>query len=359
MNELELLERFRADGPEPDEFWLRELRGRVTTQEREGGPRAASKRRRVVLVAAAAMLASLVLLGSIVLPADGPAGPDPAVADVLRRFSRIAGKAPAEQPPQPGQYLYWKATDVTTYLFFPGPELEPFAYRISGVEERWLGLDGSGRDVYEVGQPEFLTEADRRAYEAFLGTEAAESWGEFDWGKTYDDRDGPGELGGDGLPDLSKLPSDPDELRAELERQEAIGGSNGDWGVFTWAADLLSVGYMSPELRSAFYKVMSTIPGTELIGPVEDELGRRGIAIGHTRDGIRDEIVFNRRTGKVLSTRTVRVEDDPNAGDEIGQNPCCGEFAWAGTEAGTVMHSAVYLFDGEVVDSVRDRPDVR
>lgn len=39
MNELEVLEGFRADAPEPDESWLRELRGRITTQEREGGPR--------------------------------------------------------------------------------------------------------------------------------------------------------------------------------------------------------------------------------------------------------------------------------------------------------------------------------
>lgn len=363
MNELELLERFRTDAPEPDEFWLRELRDRITTQDRGGGSRPGgsgrrSRRSRVALVAAAAMLVVLILVGSAVLPADGPAGPDPAVADVLRRFSRIAVRAPPEQPPQPGQYVYWKTEYVTTYLFFPGPGLGRFAYRVSGLEERWLGLDGSGRSFYEVGQPEFLTEADRLAYEAFLGTEAAESWGGFDWGQTYDERYGPGELGGDGLPDLSALPTDPHELRAELERQEAIGGSNGDWGVFTWAVDLLSVGYISPELRSAFYEVMSTIPGTELIGPVEDGLGRRGIAIGHTRDGIRDEVVFDRRTGNILSMRTVRVGDDPDAGDDVGQDSCCGEFAWAGTEAGTLMYSAVYLFDGEVVDSMQDRPDV-
>ncbi len=358
MNELELLERFRADAPEPDEIWLRELRREVVTREHRGGPpHSASGRRaarsRGTLVAAAAMLVVLILVGSAVLPADGPAGPDPAVADVLRRFSRIAVRAPAEKPPQPGQYVYWKMAFSATYLFFPGPGLERFAYRVPTLEERWIGVDGSGRAVVSVGQPEFLTEDDRSAYEAFLGTEAAASWGEFDWGKRYEDRYGPGEL----LPPLSDLPTDPDELRAELERQEALGGSNGDWGVFTWAVDLLSAGYMSPELRSAFFEVMSTIPGTELIGPVEDELGRRGIAIGHTRDGVRDEVVFDQRTGYVLATRAINVGGDPGAAYEVGSDNCCGEFAWAGTEVGTVMYSTVYLSDGEVVDSIRDRPE--
>lgn len=363
MNELELLERFGADAPEPDERWLRELRGRIAMQEGRSAPARRpvaprhAKRSRLALVATAAMLVVLILVGSAVLPADGPGGPNPAVAEVLRRFSRIAANAPAEEPPRPGQYVYWKTASVTTFMFFPGPGLDRFAYRVTGFEERWLGLDGSGRTVHEVGQPEFLTEADRLAYEAFLGTDASESWGEFDWGKPYEDRYGPGELGGAGLPDLSELPTDPDQLRAELERQEAIGGSNGDWGVFTWAVDLLSVGYMSPELRSAFYEVMSTIPGTELIGLVKDEFGRRGIAIGHTRDGVRDEVIFNRTTGDVLSIRTVRVEDDPDAGHDVGQDVCCGEFAWAGTEAGTVMNTTVYLSDGVVVDSMHDRPD--
>jgi hypothetical protein len=54
--------------------------------------------------------------------------------------------------------------------------------------------------------------------------------------------------------------------------------------------------------------------------------------------------------------RTVRVEDDPDAASDVGQNACCGEFAWAGTEAGTLMYSSVYLSEAVVVDSMRQRP---
>ena len=361
MNELELLEEFRKDVSEPDELWLRDLRGHLIRpanhepRHRRSSP-GSPRRTRTMLVGVAAAVAVLITVGSIFLPADGPAGPDPAVAQVLRRFSRIAADAPSEQPPRPGQFVYWKTVSTTTWLFFPGPGFERFAYRVPSVNERWLGLDGSGRTIQEIGQPEFLTQADRLAYEAFLGTEAARSWGEFDWGRTYEERYGPGELAGEGDPDASELPTDPDLLLRELEREEAIGGSNGDWGVFTHAVDLLSVSYMSPGLRSAFYEAMSAIPGTEMIGLVRDDIGRRGIAIGHTRDSVRDEVIFDRRTGDILSQRTVRLEDDPDAGDEVGQDACCGEFAWTGTEAGARMTSTTYLFEAVVVDTLVERP---
>lgn len=362
MNELELLEEFQEEVPEPDELWLRQLRGQLIRPARRqashhGSSLRRSRRSREMLVGAAAAVALLITVGSVFLPANGPAGPNPAVAQVLSRFSRIAAHAPSEEPPHPGQFVYWKTASTTTMLFFPGPGLEPFAYRVPSATERWLGLNGSGRTIDEIGQPEFLTEADRLAYEAFLGTEAAESWGEFDWGKTYEERYGPGQLGSAGAPDVSRLPTDPELLLRELERQEAIGGSNGDWGVFTWAVDLLSVDYMSPDLRSAFYQAMSMIPGTELIGRVSDQLGRPGIAIGHTRDGVRDEVIFDRRTGDILGSRTVRVEDSPDARDEVGQDMCCGEFAWTGTQAGTEMFSVVYFSEGEVVDTMHGRPN--
>jgi hypothetical protein len=359
MNDLELLEQYRADVPEPDEDWLQELRADVIAERRGAGGRAtrrrAPARRRVSWAIAAAAVIAVAIVGSVVLPVGGPVGPDPAVADVLHRFSKIAANAPAEEPPKPGQYVYWETRAVTTFLFFPGPGLETFAYRVPMTERRWVGLDGSGRVISTWGQPTFLSEADRLAYEAFLGSPASESWGEFEWGQRYEDRYGPGELGQPVL-DPGTYPTDAEALRARLEQEEAEGGSNGDWGVFTWAVDILAVSYMSPELRAAFYEVMSAIPGTELIGRVEDPLGRPGVAIGYTRDGIRDEVIFDRRTGDVLAMRTERVEDNPDAASDVGQTGCCGEFAWAGTEAGTLMYSSVYLSEAVVVDSMRQRP---
>jgi hypothetical protein len=66
-------------------------------------------------------------------------------------------------------------------------------------------------------------------------------------------------------------------------------------------------------------------------------------------------VIFDRRAGDVLAMRTVRVEDDPDGASDVGQSGCCGEFAWAGTEAGTLMYSSVYLSEATVVDSMRER----
>lgn len=359
MNDLELLKQYQADAPDPDEAWLHALRADMIGERervgRRGGWRSASPRRRISWAVAAAAVIAVVIVGSAVLPVGGPVGPNPAVADVLRRFSKIAADAPAEVPPKPGQYVYWETSSVTTFLFFPGPGLETFAYRVPMTEERWTGLDGSGRVISSWGQPTFLSEADRAAYETFLGSPAAQSY-EFLWGDRYEDRYGPGELGPPVGLDPAMYPAEVDALRAQLVREEAEGGSNGDWGVFTYAVDILAVSYMSPELRAAFYEVMSTTPGTELIGRVEDDLGRPGVAIGYTREGVRDEVIFDRRTGDILATRIVSVEDDPGGSWDVGQNVCCGEFAWAGNEAGTVMYSSVYLSDAQIVDSVNERP---
>jgi hypothetical protein len=359
MNDLELLKQYRADVPDPNETWLRELRADLTSEPRPVARRAGRRlrfpRRRIASAIAAAAVIVLVAVGSAVLPFVGPVGPDPAVADILHRFSKIAANASAEEPPKPGQYVYWETSSVTTFRFFPGPGLEPFAYRVPMTEERWVAVDGSGRVISYWGQPTFQSEADRAAYETFLESPAAESWGAgFDWGKRHEGRYGPGELNGPFLD--ATYPADADALRARLVREEGEGGSNGDWGVFTHAVDILAVSYMSPEVRAAFYEVMSSIPGTELLGWVEDALGRPGIAIGYTRDGVRDEVIFDRRTGDILATRVVSVEDDPGSAWDVGQDVCCGEFAWAGDEAGTVMYTSVYLSDAVVVDSVRERP---
>jgi hypothetical protein len=326
------------------------------------GPALRTPRRRLAaLIAAVATM--FVAIGIVVsLPQGTPGGPDSAAADALHRFARIAADTSAsERPPADGQFVYRKTMDTGLALFLPGPGLDPIAYRISGVEERWIGTDGSARVIYREGQPEFLTDADRDAYAAIQGSPAGTAWANQRFGRVDDQRYGPGELGGEGLPDLSSLPTDPVELREMLYDREIMGGPPGDWESFAIAADVLGQGYLSPELRSAMYEVMSTIPGTQVFGSVEDELGRTGIAIGHTHDGVREEIVFDRQTGTVLSKRTIRVIGDPNAKtdeEQIGDPdaPCCSTISWLGTEAGTVSYSVVYLTDMQVVADTNARP---
>ncbi len=375
MNELELLGRFRAQAPAPDDLWLRDLRARLagTTADVSpsdfGGTRRLNRtlKRRVALGAAAAVVTTLVVAGSVFLPTaprEAIARIDPEVVAVLHRLARIARETPAMHSPAAGQYVYTKSVETGTRLFLPGPGLEPFAYEVSSTSERWHGVDGSLRDVIQMGRPQFLTSADRKAYEAFLGTDAARHWGEFDWGKTWEEPMPPGSVGAPGDLDagweIGMLPTEPDELLALIEAREIFGGPATDWQTFDTATELLNNPSAPPGLRAAILEVMSMLPGTTLIGHTQDGLGRPGVAIGYSHGGVRRELVLDEQNGTILASRDVTIVGNPDVGlgspSEMN-NHCCTELAWPGTEAGTILFAATHVVFGEVVDSIRDRPD--
>jgi hypothetical protein len=42
-----------------------------------------------------------------------------------------------------------------------------------------------------------------------------------------------------------------------------------------------------PDL-GALYRLIESLPGVQLLGSMTDKLGRHGIAVGYTQDGMRD-----------------------------------------------------------------------
>lgn len=65
----------------------------------------------------------------------------------------------------------------------------------------------------------------------------------------------------DGPTDLSKLPTDPTALGAEIASRKIEGGPPGPAEDFTQVADLLRETDASPALRSALYQVAAGLPG--------------------------------------------------------------------------------------------------
>jgi hypothetical protein len=354
MDELELLEQFRDRVPEPDDETVRVARHRLM-QRIDGSPdprrpTIPAGRRQWMIPLGIAVTFVVVLALPAALPLGVP-GPDPAAATALLRFARIARDAPVEPAPAPGQFLYTQTEQFTTYLFTPGEPYEPFWWSEAATERQWLGTDGSGRSLYRVGQPTFLSARDRAAYEAYVGTGGAEaqSW-EFDWGRTFDERSEPGELG---YEDLSDLPTDPDAVLEAMKDRGLLDAEADAWRIFAGAEDLLAVYYAAPEVRAAMYELMAQQPGIELLGKMRDELGRVGIGIGLVHDGLREELVFHRRTAQLLSERSVVVE--PIDVSDILSNPGPTQVA-AASEPGQVMWSTVYLHYGKVVDSMSETP---
>ncbi len=351
MNEGALVERFRADLAEPDEATIETARARFRgAPDAETASRRPRRRRaRWIVPAGVAAAVVLALVTPVLVPLGRPGGPDPAAAALLRRFSTLAAHLPAEPAPKPGQYVYSRTLMTESFLFVSGVGLR-FSYTEPVTTARWLGLDGSGLDVQVWGEPTFASAADRLAYDAYISSSAAKADKQsFDWGTTTAERYGPGQLG---WRDTSSLPTDPVALGKMISDRQIVDGPNGDWESFVLAADLLRDSYARPDLRSALFTYMATLPGIELLGATRDATGRPGIVLASTHDGSRYEVVFDRSTGKVLEERDVVLTDD--GADRVSQNGGPGEYGYA--RAGSVFDRTTYLVSGAVVDSTSDVP---
>jgi hypothetical protein len=293
MDELQLIERFRAEVPEPDPTTVARARGvLLSALEGEGSPE--PRRLRFPARQPLALLAALTAAGltlALLVPVLLPAGrrPEAAAAEFLRNQARIATDQPALWPVPSGQYLYqerieWKQSclpsedDSTWNCTTPGTGA--FTHRI------WIAPDGSG-------------------HECFIGLEgsAAQPCGDVPAGML-------------GTPmDLSNLPTDPNELLAEAEAGTLPGDRVDDQGQVVDAAagllGLLSQPGASPALRAGLYEAAAMIPGIELVGGVKDEIGRDGIGIaymlGGGQSGTRLEVIFDPQNSDLLEEKMERV----------------------------------------------------
>lgn len=113
--------------------------------------------------------------------------------------------------------------------------------------------------------------------------------------------------------DLRTLPSDPDALKAALERTlppEWRGPNETDW-LFANAKLILS-GPVDPRTRGAVYRLLAEDPNLRNLGTVMDALGRRGTAFALREKsqnpadrGLQVQMIIDTRTGRLLATQTV------------------------------------------------------
>jgi hypothetical protein len=319
--------------------------------------------RRWTVLAAAALV--LIVVAVIALPSDS-GGPSQAAA-ALKRVGTVAGLQNAETPPGRGQYLYTRTVSNGlsgqatapiinesrggTLMVFYGPDafedkrgisdlrqtlLEPGRSELRGTEELWLASDGSGRALDHVGglDPDSPT---AKALDAYRKK------GFLDASFKANDSD----AGAPAYRDLSEKSTVPDQLREQIESGDLKGPfpHSGDRAAVTYdtVLDLLGAPaiYAPPKVRAALFEVAAQLPGVELVGEVTDPVGRPGVAVGLTNNGIRREMIFDPRTAALLAERDV-VEDPDFLGIDV--------------KPGAVIGYQAFLTSG-VVDSTSQRPD--
>ncbi len=328
-----------------------------------GSDRRRSSRRvilRPVSLIAAVLVAVVLFVVSVVLPSGSPAGVDPAAASLLHRFSALALNLPGERPLQDGEYVYQRTMETSLMSLTSEGLGTSFRYFVPTTDERWLGTDGSGRSDWTVGQPTFLTDADQALYEQYVSSGLMEQeWGDSLTGRNAGSDDyGPGEWT---FFDFSDLPTDVNELKGMIERREIIGGPEGDWETFNLSADILTWSYAPPELRSALFEVMASLPGVTATGRTRDAFGRPGIVVGYTHEDSRQDVVFDRQTGQVLERRWVSISGDPDplSPDDVCSGPtgsCGAGEMWIAGPPGTFSSVITYEVYGAVVDQMGDIP---
>lgn len=306
MDEFDLLRSLGAELPEGEEgarsrAWAA-LKARIdqaTVQRPSQARRPRTRSRRVWLAAAVVLAAAFGLLLPL-LPLGGPSGPSAAAA-TLDRLAEVAARQQAVHL-GPDEFVY---TRSQTTGIAQGEDVstgQRWSFLVSAMREAWIGSDGSGRirEIFE--EPRFASEDDRAAWIAAGSPDLLPE-------RVSDELYGPGELV---FVDLSALPTDTEALRRLIEERRVLEGPPGARETFDIIGDLLRETYGPPEIRAALFRVAASLPGVEFLGTVRDALGRPGVAVGFSDQGLRSELVIDPETSLLLEERVVPVPFPPS-----------------------------------------------
>ncbi|MBS1842876.1 MAG: hypothetical protein JST53_00530 [Actinobacteria bacterium] len=262
-----------------------------------------------------------------------PAG---AAATALHRAAAAAGSSDtALAPPGPGKFLYEKTKVVELEGWLPrgegkGPKDHPrYFVQINDPKARyalvprtrqvWTAPSGKTHVRETLGRIRFLSTADQRAWEA---AGSPPPWA-FDPAEHPIARDASGRLEKDYpresfrgrhefryLGRLARLPTESEVLRLKIEHRPSSGApvaaspatSARGGGTVEGLLEILGEPLTPPAVRAAAFGALAEIPDLGFERGVTDGAGRRGDAIGWTREaGFGNRYIFDPRTGELLS----------------------------------------------------------
>jgi hypothetical protein len=349
MNEIELLGELRAGlplaRPESRAAARAGLMARIEHAQRSADPRTAPplwRRPRLQLIAAGVAVAALLIALPIGI-LGGSGRVQPAVGQVLHEAAAVAA---AQEPvtPGPGQFLFTRSEDAYLYSVayspycrthacdreHPWEATDEWSVLVPSERQVWISFGSRRGRVRQVsGKPQFVS-ADQRAGWVAAGSPPLPGAGQVE----------DSALSGDGLIDASDLPTDPITLRRMIEAREIRGveGPPGEAETFTLIGDMLRETYLPAAVRAAIYELTAELPGVELLGEVDDPVGRPGIGVAFTdhKRGTRHELIFDPATSALLGEQESIVRS--------------GAFSFK-APPGTPIGYAAYL-ESKVVDSV-------
>jgi hypothetical protein len=290
------------------------------------------RRRRVWFFSASGAVATLAVAVAVFFAlGTGGGQSDASAANLLHKAAKAALAQPGFDALGPGQYIYTKSVDayLDTSVFENNPA---YSVLVPHTREVWLNADGTGWLHETSGKATFLSDRDRQLW-IEAGRPDLETGG---MDTVLRNEDGP-------TPPMESLslPSDPDTLYAQLEKQARGFGRRMYAEMFVEVGDNLRESYTTPAQRSALFEVAARIPGVELVGDVTDAVGRigTGVAMDDEVNHIRETLIFDPSNYGLMGE-----EESTLSGNEPGGYP-----------AGTIIGHSAYL-EQAVVDALKKRP---
>jgi hypothetical protein len=324
MDEMTLLEEFRAVVAPPDDVTLvraraRMLDGAVPGQGSRGVPwlRPAGRRGKLALTGVAAT--ATIAAASVALAAHGggPSRPGAASPVVRELAYRAAAAAGAQPDVKPGQWVYWQEKAYSSPDSGPAPNV---------TFEVWTTADAANAAYLSKGKVAFFP-CGQPGPKPDSGCQSI--------GQPVivhsDDGDFISGLSGK-IPvpyaGLSSLPSSPLALDRYLAGLHLPGWGPAPVREFEVIKELLTTYVMPPGLTAELYRALGNIPGVTVDQHAVDVAGRRGIGFGITlpaaQGGVTDELIL-----------------DPKTFGLMGQQLTLGRAA--GAQAGQVLSGTAIL----------------
>ncbi|GAA0334417.1 CU044_5270 family protein [Actinoallomurus spadix] len=317
MDEMAQLNLLRAEVPRPAPGDLRTEEDRLLAEIAAPGsarlPRPAHRGRawplRIGLSAVATGLAAAAVAG-IALSGGDPRAPRASYSPqavpvaVVQTLDRAADAATRQRElhPRPGQFLVFESENEES-VDSNSKEHGHSRYLSRDRRKIWLPVAGraTGGVLIETGLPP------RRYGDWPIPPEAGQEAGTSERTIDFDNR---AEYLRTDYAYLSRLPADPQGMRAHLYDHLTPGTADGDREAWSRAGAMLTEGYMPAAQRAALFRAAATIPGAQAVGRAEDAAGRKGIAVARVDEGAgeRAEYIFDPRTYLLLGRRTVVVD---------------------------------------------------
>jgi hypothetical protein len=279
-------------------------------------------------------VAAALVIGPTARVAGTPPPAQANAATILLRASKVALTQPALKP-RPDQYVYLESTARQGRL--PG---QP-----GGTNHRrvWLSADGRHAGLLlnygtagEQKRTWLCDDLPDAGKYKFLGKD----------GRPRVDLANPPRGCRSTAASRNDLPTDAAAMRTWLYRNTK-GGNPPDVQAFVTVGDTIRESYVPPAALSAMFAAAAKLPGVTVTKGAVDSAGRKGTAIGQTWHGIRQELIFDARTYRLLGERQV-VDYDNSFRPKGGKHPDTGPWTpdpkmRQTMKEGTVLYSTATL----------------